>query len=129
MMEMNTAGMSLDGTGVANRSLHVLDVHGWTPITSIDCIPIGQGRCFVVGEEEIAVFRLRDGSLRATQNRCPHRSAPLCDGLVGDGIVVCPFHAYRFRLADGGGENGYALRTYPVREVGGMVFLNRLPDL
>jgi NAD(P)H-nitrite reductase large subunit len=34
-------------------------------------IPVGQGRCYVVEGQEIAVFRQRDGKLFATQNLCP----------------------------------------------------------
>jgi nitrite reductase/ring-hydroxylating ferredoxin subunit len=37
----------------------------------VDAIPLGEGRAFAVGEEQVAVFRLRDGTLRATQARRP----------------------------------------------------------
>src|SRR6185295_11940892 len=47
-----------------------------------DKVPPGQGLCFVVGGEEIAVFRQRDGQLFATQNRCPHKQGPLSEGIV-----------------------------------------------
>lgn len=34
----------------------------------------GQGaRTLAVGDKEIAVFRLSDGSVRAIENRCPHK--------------------------------------------------------
>ena len=36
---------------------------------SVEKIPLGQGRCYLVGTEEIAVFRQRDGRLFATQSR------------------------------------------------------------
>ena len=39
---------------------------------NVEGIAKGQGRCFIVNEEQIAVFRQRDGRLFATQNRCPH---------------------------------------------------------
>ena len=55
---------------------------------SISRIPEGQGRCYVVGAEEIAVFRQRDGRLFATQNRCPHRQGPLADGIVSRSSVA-----------------------------------------
>src|SRR5215813_15110438 len=50
---------------------------------SATAIPLGQGRCYVVGGQEIAVFRQRDGRLFATENRCPHRRGPLSEGIVG----------------------------------------------
>src|SRR5688500_1303556 len=55
---------------------------------SISRIPEGQGRCYVVGAEEIAIVRQRDGRLFATQNRCPHRQGPLAEGVMGGGQVI-----------------------------------------
>jgi nitrite reductase (NADH) small subunit len=85
-------------------------------------IPLGEGRAFVVNEATIAVFRQRDGRLFATDNACPHRGGPLADGIVGDGKVICPFHAWKVDLETGRclGEN-VAIRTYPVRVVGGHI--------
>lgn len=68
----------------------------------VGSIPPGEGRNFrLAGGREIAVFRTRAGELYATQAQCPHRGAPLADGLVGGGRVVCPFHSYAFELATG----------------------------
>jgi nitrite reductase (NADH) small subunit len=91
----------------------------------VGAIPPGEGRAFTVGGEAIAVFRTRDGALYATQDRCPHRDGPLSDGLVGGGVVVCPFHAYRFSLADGACLNdaSCSIRTYPVRDEDGWVIV------
>lgn len=79
-------------------------------------IPPGEGRNFSLAETSIAVFRTRAGELFGTQVECPHRGAPLADGLVGGGRVVCPFHSYAFDLATGEPVlNGCpALRTYRV---------------
>jgi nitrite reductase (NADH) small subunit len=99
-----------------------------TPIVnlgSVDAIPLGQGRCYVVGDREVAVFRQRSGTLFATQNRCPHRQGPLSEGLVGDGRVICPLHAHQFNLETGcGGESEERLEVYGVQEVGGNIVLN-----
>jgi nitrite reductase (NADH) small subunit len=61
---------------------------------SVQKIPLGQGRCYIVEGEEIAVFRQRDGRLFATQNRCPHRQGPLFEGVSGAGKVICPLHGH-----------------------------------
>jgi nitrite reductase (NADH) small subunit len=99
-----------------------------TPIVnlgSVDAVPLGQGRCYVVGNREVAVFRQRDGTLFATQNRCPHRQGPLSEGLVGDRRVICPLHAHQFNLETGcGGEPTETLEVYGVQEVGGNIVLN-----
>ena len=59
----------------------------------VDAIPIGEGRAFAVGPAQVAVFRLRDGTLRATQARCPHAGGPLADGQLDMTRIVCPLHA------------------------------------
>lgn len=88
----------------------------------------GQGFCFVVGKEEIAVFRQRDGSLFATQNRCPHKNGPLSEGIAGGGQVICPFHSYKFDLCSGKGPSPeLCLRTWPVREEQGEILLTLEP--
>ena len=91
---------------------------------SIEKIPPGQGRSYVVAGREIAVFRQRDGKLFATQNRCPHKQGPLAEGVVGGGKVICPLHSHKFQLADGAGsEPGECVKTYVVIESNGDVLL------
>ena len=92
---------------------------------SVEAVPLGQGRCYVVGNREIAVFRQRNGTLFATQNRCPHRQGPLAEGLVGDGRVICPLHAHQFNLETGcGGEAEERVEVYAVQEIEGSIVLN-----
>lgn len=90
---------------------------------SVEAIPLGEGRAFVVGDLAVAVFRQRDGTLYASQNECPHLGGPLADGLIGSGAVLCPLHAYRFDLRSGACANDPActIRTFPVREEGGTI--------
>lgn len=94
-------------------------------VGSVEAIPAGEGRNYVVAGHRIAIFRQRDGRLFATQERCPHRDAPLADGIVGGGTLVCPYHSYRFDLTSGDCANdaACALRTYPVREEDGLVLV------
>jgi nitrite reductase (NADH) small subunit len=79
-------------------------------------IPIGEGRTFLVADGAVAVFRARSGRVFASQAWCPHKRGPLADGLIGDGKVICPLHAYRFDLETGQplGNDCESLRTYPV---------------
>lgn len=100
-----------------------------TPTTinlgSVEKIALGQGRCYIVGDEEIAVFRQRDGHLFATQNRCPHKQGPLSEGVAGGGKVICPLHSHKFDLESGeGSEPGECVKVYAVREVDGEILLN-----
>jgi nitrite reductase (NADH) small subunit len=91
----------------------------------IEAIPLGQGRCYTVATEEIAVFRQRDGRLFAIQNRCPHRQGPLAEGLVGNNKVICPLHAHQFNLETGSGnEAAECLHVYDLQEVEGNMLLS-----
>lgn len=90
-------------------------------------IPAGEGRVFTIGALRVAVFRMRDGSLFATQAECPHRNGPLADGLVGGGVLVCPMHALRWELSTGApvGNDCPGLATFPVAlSEGGDVLLS-----
>ena len=62
----------------------------------------------------------RDGRYYAIDDVCPHMGASLSGGYVEDGIVTCPWHAWRFRLADGAWADNPRIKIgcYPVRVVG-----------
>lgn len=80
----------------------------------------GEGRTFVVENRQIAVFLLLDGTVRAMDAVCPHKSGPLADGQIDGSVVVCPLHQYAFSLDNGrcASEAVGSVRTYPasVRE-------------
>ncbi len=60
----------------------------------------GEGKTVSVGNKLVAVFRCGD-QFHAIDDTCPHMGASLGDGYVENGIVTCPWHAWRFRLNDG----------------------------
>ena len=106
------------------------DKAGLMEVGPLDCIGVGQGRCVVVDGKQFAVFRLRDGRVFALDNLCPHRGGPLSEGIVGIDhasqleAVVCPFHAYKFSLRDGGGlDTELHVRSYPVEIRDGRIYL------
>jgi len=72
-----------------------------TRLGPVDDIPLGEGRAYAVDGEPVAVFRLRDGSLRALSAICPHRGGPLADGQIDLKVVVCPLHLNAFDLTTG----------------------------
>jgi nitrite reductase (NADH) small subunit len=92
----------------------------------VDEIPLGEARTFAVDGEQIAVFRLRDGSLRAIDAVCPHKGGPLADGLADDRVVVCPLHGHTFDLSTGTATGeGFSVRSYQVSAVDGTILLAR----
>jgi NAD(P)H-dependent nitrite reductase small subunit len=84
----------------------------------------GKGREFMVNETEIAVFRVKD-QVFALHNICIHQhQAILHDGFIEDGFVVCPAHAWQFRLKDGKQPgNKCGVQCYPVELRGGEVYV------
>jgi nitrite reductase (NADH) small subunit len=78
-----------------------------------------------VAGHEIAVFNLGDRFL-ATDNQCPHRGGPLCDGIITGASVVCPLHAWKIDLETGAvgrpaSSKDICVGTYPTRIEGGVV--------
>jgi nitrite reductase (NADH) small subunit len=91
----------------------------------VEEVPPGEGRAFVAGGAQVAVFRLRDGSLHATQAACPHAGGPLADGQTDVDVLVCPLHLYAYRWSDGASTSGAApVRVYPVHESGGEIVVD-----
>jgi NAD(P)H-dependent nitrite reductase small subunit len=91
----------------------------------LEQIPVGEGRCVTMGDLQIGVFHRKDG-IFAIDNICPHRGAPLHDGMVIDGIVSCPWHQWQFQLDDGVCLNIPKVRiaSYPVEIRDGTIWIN-----
>jgi nitrite reductase (NADH) small subunit len=105
--------------------------HRWLRVTPCDNIPVREGRAVMLGDREIAIFNLGERYL-ATDNRCPHRGGPLCDGIVTGGAVVCPLHGWKIDLETGrverpAGEGDQRIETYPTRVEEGVIVV-ALPD-
>lgn len=85
-------------------------------VCQLDDLAVEEGRVFVVDGEQVAVFRLRSGELRAVSAVCPHRGGPIADGQCDEQVVMCPLHQYTFDLATGACTNGEvgSLRTWSV---------------
>jgi nitrite reductase (NADH) small subunit/3-phenylpropionate/trans-cinnamate dioxygenase ferredoxin subunit len=70
------------------------------PVAKVGSIPEGSGATFTVGDRLIAVFFV-EGRYWAIDDLCPHMGASLGAGYVENGTVTCPWHAWRFKIADG----------------------------
>ena len=99
----------------------------WVRITPIGNVPPREGRAVQIGDREIALFNLGDQFL-ATDNQCPHKGGPLCDGIVTGSSVVCPLHAWKVNLETGQVERpahgkDHCVATYPTRIEDGVVLI------
>lgn len=72
----------------------------WVTVAKVGDIAEGQGQAYPVGGRMVAVFREGD-SYFAIDDFCPHMGASLAGGYVRDGVVACPWHAWRFCIYDG----------------------------
>jgi nitrite reductase (NADH) small subunit/3-phenylpropionate/trans-cinnamate dioxygenase ferredoxin subunit len=97
-------------------------------VAKVGDIAEGEAAVVTVRQKDIAIFRV-DGKLFAIDDVCPHMGASLSGGFVEDGCVTCPWHFWRFRLADGGWADNPKVKTgsYPVHVVGDEIQLE-LPD-
>ncbi|MBM3394473.1 MAG: Rieske 2Fe-2S domain-containing protein [Betaproteobacteria bacterium] len=77
------------------------------------------------GDLRIAVFRDHNGALFALEDRCPHRGAPLSEGILFEEFVACRDHGWSICLRDGQAlapERG-GVKTFVVSEADGVIWL------
>ncbi len=75
-----------------------------------------------IGDLEIAVARLADGSWAAFDNSCTHEDCPLSEGDLEGDQIICHCHSSAFDVRTGEVLEGPAedpLTVYPVRVAGG----------
>lgn len=75
-------------------------------ITKVLVGPAGElteriGKTVCIEDKEVAVFKLSNGSIRAVENRCPHKGGVLAEGIVSGDFVFCPMHDWKICLEDG----------------------------
>jgi NADPH-dependent 2,4-dienoyl-CoA reductase/sulfur reductase-like enzyme/nitrite reductase/ring-hydroxylating ferredoxin subunit len=69
-------------------------------VCSVDALTNGEMRQVQVGETDVLLARV-DGRYYAVHGHCTHYGAPLANGALSDGIVVCPWHHACFHLPTG----------------------------
>lgn len=84
-----------------------------------DAAELVEGKFKIIkqGALNIGVTRLRDGTIKAVRNWCPHKGAAICKGIIGgtwppsapgdlaydrEGeILICPWHGFEYDLKTG----------------------------
>ena len=121
-------------TGAESAPLFLRDL--WYFAAHERSLKRGQLRREIMLGEPVLIGRMRDGSVFALRDICPHRGVPLSAGQVMvENTVECPYHGWRFK-ADGagalipslvGGEAidpaKIAVRSYPAREQDGLIWV------
>jgi nitrite reductase (NADH) small subunit/3-phenylpropionate/trans-cinnamate dioxygenase ferredoxin subunit len=89
-------------------------------VAKVGEIPDGEGASCQVGKRLVAVFN-RNGDNQAIDDRCPHMGASLGAGYLDEeGVVTCPWHAWRFNTCSGKWADNprLSIDTFEVRVVG-----------
>ena len=60
----------------------------------------GEGKLVQVDGEQIALFNI-NGTYHALGAVCPHEGGPLHEGVVEGDSIVCPWHAFDFKVTTG----------------------------
>jgi len=77
-----------------------------------------------VGKQTLCVGTV-EGRICAVENECPHHGGPLAEGVLENGKVVCPWHAYAFDMITGEceGNRNMPVRVFEVAVVGDEVLV------
>ncbi len=76
---------------------------GSSDADAVERIPLAAvpaGACIALVDGRVLLSRV-DGEVVAYRNACLHRGAAMEDGFVRGGMLTCPAHLWRYRLADG----------------------------
>ena len=100
----------------------------WLDVLAFDALREGRARVVTVAGERVALF-LHEGRVSALSNVCQHQNGPLGEGRVFDGLAVCPWHGFQYRLECGRSPAPFheAVPTFRVRVAGGRVLLDPRP--
>jgi nitrite reductase/ring-hydroxylating ferredoxin subunit len=93
-------------------------------VCPVEALPNGScRRLSLPNGDELAVYNV-NGEFYATENFCPHRGAPLTDGLMTGHVVECGWHGWQFDVRTGECLTVTdTLRTFRVRVEEGMVLV------
>jgi nitrite reductase/ring-hydroxylating ferredoxin subunit/uncharacterized membrane protein len=101
------------GTGtMVNRSAFLEGPEDFVAVGSPADFPEGEMRVVDAGSMQVLMVR-RGGRLHAISDICSHAGGPLHEGSLDGDVVTCPWHASRFRIADGRVEEGPATFSQP----------------
>ncbi|MET7700905.1 Rieske (2Fe-2S) protein [Streptomyces sp. NPDC005485] len=76
-------------------------------------IPVGGGKIFK--DEKVVVTQPKKGDFKAFSAVCTHQGCTV--GTVSDGIIECPCHHSKYRIADGSVAGGPAPKPLPAKEI------------
>ena len=109
-----------------------LDPDFWYPLARSKQLKPGKSLATTFAGEPIVLVRPKDGAVFALENRCAHRQVPLSLGVVRGERLQCHYHCWTYDRSgacvnvpylDEGKQLPNGVRSYPVREAYGFVFV------
>lgn len=91
-------------------------------------LPERAGQIVKILEEEIVLFRLSNGDVKAVENRSPHpKGGTLVDGLVSGHFIFCPVYDWKISLLDGKVQSPDSgqVKVYPVEIMDDIVYIQK----
>jgi nitrite reductase/ring-hydroxylating ferredoxin subunit len=111
-------------------------VDRWWAVAHEQAVPADRPIARRIGDQPIVLFRDGAGMVRALEDRCAHRRAPLSLGhRTEDGLIQCPYHGWRYDgaagkcraipnfSADEKVPGNFAVAAFATRIAGGIVFV------
>jgi nitrite reductase/ring-hydroxylating ferredoxin subunit len=84
-----------------------------TKLAKTSAIPEGGGTIFK--DQKVVVTQPKEGTYKAFSSICTHRGCPVTS--VSDGMIICPCHMSKFRVADGSVVAGPATTPLPAVDI------------
>jgi nitrite reductase/ring-hydroxylating ferredoxin subunit len=121
-------GALVFGSGIGiDQSGERLRAADWTPVLPVESLQNGKPQRVEVDGVGLVLCRTgNNGEISAFGEYCPHLAAPMTDGWVERGRVVCPWHGSRFDVCSGEvlrGPSAAPLPCYQTRISDGMIEL------
>jgi NAD(P)H-dependent nitrite reductase small subunit len=96
----------------------------WIKVAKSEDIPTNTGLAVDVGGQAVALYKV-EGKVYAIDGVCPHAGGALAEGSLNGCIAMCPWHGWEFNVKTGKSDFNaeIAVKTYPVKEEKGQVFI------
>jgi MocE subfamily Rieske [2Fe-2S] domain protein len=122
-----TLPLQAAATATALTATTPASADGWIEVGAAALLATEDVIRFDHAKRTYALYQTADGRYHATDGTCTHGNTHLADGLVKGTLIECPKHNGRFDITDGSPQRPpvcVALRTYPLENRGGRLFLN-----
>jgi phenylpropionate dioxygenase-like ring-hydroxylating dioxygenase large terminal subunit len=119
-----------DTTALDTRRVKIHPDH-WYPVAWSRELKTDKPHAVHFAGDPIVLVRPKEGAVFALENRCAHRQVPLDAGVVKGCAIRCGYHGWTYDASGkcidvpylGKGKLPNGVRSYPVREAAGLVFI------